>query len=164
MSSRMTTRVVPSSQCSFTTPLVRYHNYFSEKFIFLSAYVLHVQFIILLMYYICGCSSCQELDRLPLFFSLVECRVTFDKRINGCTLFVSTGMVLHKSYTNIHINHYSNAAKCALTFHLISHFTPTCFGVHDAILREYTKFKSICWGTRLTTDGVVNAETCWSKV
>jgi hypothetical protein len=38
--------------------------------------------------------------------------------------------------------HYTKPTKCTLTVHLISHFTPTCFGVHDAIIREYTKFKS----------------------
>jgi hypothetical protein len=43
---------------------------------------------------------------------------------------------------------YVNTNKWTLTVHLISHFTLTCFGVHDAILRENTKFKIICWLTR----------------
>jgi hypothetical protein len=41
------------------------------------------------------------------------------------------------------VSHCIKPTKCTLTLHLISHLTATCIGVHDAILRECTKFSVV---------------------
>ena len=51
----------------------------------------------------------------PHFCSLVQCAVKFDNHVNVCTFLVSTGVVFHETYMNIHINvKFINRIRCFL--------------------------------------------------